>query len=324
MANQVLEIIKQRHHTGSQPGKRNDNHKTALLVEGGGMRGVVGGGGLAALEGLNLRPAFDVIYGSSSGAYSASFFAGGDVMTGARFYLDYSQKQFISRRRALSGGPVFDLDYVRTVMHHQTRLNYEGVLHNKPPLHIIATDSRHGRPVILKDFGSAEELDRSLQASANISSYFKPKSLLFKHRRLIDGSILDPFCIRSAVEEKNTHILILFSKPWRNRHMPKIIDTRLISPYLSKVNPHLAEMYLHHDEYSFSGLSHIWNHFDGTHIALISPHAGQKLPSNLTTKRRMLAAGFLAGAEAVLHALDVDRRTSFDIIESFKRELRIG
>ncbi|HET7827826.1 MAG TPA: patatin-like phospholipase family protein, partial [Candidatus Saccharimonadales bacterium] len=249
MANHVIEIIKQRHHTGSLPDKRNDPFKIALNVEGGGMRGASTGGMLAALEALNLRTAFDVIYGSSSGAYSASFFAGGNVLTGARFYLDYSQKQFISKKRALLGGPIFDLEYVRQIMHHQTPLDYPGVLHNLPPLHIIATDSLRSRPVVLKGFKTPDELDRGLKASANVPSFRHPKALLFKKHRLLDGSIIDPFSIHSAVSEKNSHILILFSKPWHRKNSPKIVDTRLLKPYLSKVNPHLAEMFLHHGEY---------------------------------------------------------------------------
>lgn len=324
MANQVLQLIRTRHHTRSKPGNRQDDFKLALCVEGGGMRGVVASGMLAALETLNLKPVFDVVYGSSSGAYSASFFAGGDVLTGARFYLDYSQHQFISKKRALRGGPIFDLDYVQRTMHDQTPLNYDGLIHDRPPLHIIATDSSHTRPISLKGFRTAEDVDRSLQASANVSSWRHPKTLILRHQRLLDGSIMDPFCIHSAVAEKNTHILILFSKTWHRRHMPQIVDKRFVRPYLSKVNPHLAEVFLHHEEYSFNGLSHVWNHYDGTHMALISPKAGLKLPSNLTTKRKLVAAGFLAGAEALLNALDVDQRTSFDIIESFKHELKIG
>lgn len=323
MANPVIEVIKRRHRSGSLPNHRDDPYKVALTVEGGGMRGVVGGGAMAVLEALNLRPAFDTIYGSSSGAYSAAFFAGGDVMTGASFYLDYAQHQFISWHRALSGGTIFDLDYVKQILHSHTPLNYRGVINNTPPLHIIATDVDHTHPIILKNFEDSGELDRALQSSANVPSYFHPKARLFHHRHLLDGSVMDPFGIHSAISEKNTHILVLFSMPWRNRHLLKIVDKRLLSPYLSKLNPHLAEMFLQHGEYSFNALSHIWNHYDGTHIALISPKQGDKFPKNLTTDRQKVGEGFLTGARAALHALEIDDKTQYHLLQSFKRELRI-
>ncbi|HCM52058.1 TPA: hypothetical protein DIS56_02915 [Candidatus Saccharibacteria bacterium] len=320
---QVLEIIKNRHHGGSKPGERADPYKVALCVEGGGLRGVVSGGSLAALEALNLKDAFDVVYGASCGAYCSSYFVSGKTMVGSRFFLDHSQRQFISIKRFLTGGPIFDLDYVERMMHSVTPLNYHKALKANPPLHIVATDAKRSRPHTLKDFKTPNEIDRALKASSNVPSYFHPRPLIFRSRNFLDASILDPFCIHSAVAEQCTHMLILFSMPWRHRHVFRLLDKSFIAPMLAKINDVLAEIYLEHGEYSVNGLNHIWNHYDGTHILTVAPRKSRKLPGQLTRDRQRLGFGFLAGAEAVLNHFAPDDHTKELILASFKNELRI-
>lgn|SRR3990167_1047954 len=321
--NQVLKIIKERHRTHSKPGKRHDPYKLALCVEGGGLRGVVSGGELAALEALNLKDVFDVVYGASCGAYCGTYFVSGGSMTGAKFFLDYSQKQFISIKRFLRGGPIFDLEYVEKTMHSVTPLNYQKVLAANPPLHIVATDASKSRPHVLKNFETVYEVNRALKASSNVPSYFHPRPLVFRSRYFLDASILDPFCIHSAIAEEATHMLILFSMPWRHRHVFGLLDKKLIAPFLAKINDVLAEIYLEHGEYSINGLSHIWNHYDGTHILTVSPSKSHRLPGQLTRDRDRLGYGFLAGAYAVLDSLDVDNFRRDLIIKSFKQELKL-
>ena len=46
----VLEVLKSRVQSGSLPGKRKDKHKVALVIEGGGMRGIISAGMCAALK----------------------------------------------------------------------------------------------------------------------------------------------------------------------------------------------------------------------------------------------------------------------------------
>lgn len=321
--NQVLQIIKHRHRSGSKPGKRDDPYKLALCIEGGGLRGVVSGGELAALEALNLKDAFDVIYGASCGAYCGSYFVSGTTTVGARFFLDYSQKHFISLKRFLRGGPIFDLDYVEQMMHSATPLNYQAVIAAKPPLHVVATDANRSRPKTLKAFKTDYDIDRALKASSAIPTYYRPRPLLFRSRYFLDASILDPFCIHSAIDEKCTHIMVLFSMPWRHRHVFGLLDRKFVAPLLAKINNVLAEIYLEHGEYSINGLSHIWNHYDGTHILTMAPNKSWKLPGQLTRDRQRLGYGFLAGAEAVLNHFAPDDHTKELILVSFKNELRL-
>ena len=51
----ALEAVKARWLGGSRPGARRDDFKVGLVVEGGGMRGVVSGGSLQAMHDLGMR-----------------------------------------------------------------------------------------------------------------------------------------------------------------------------------------------------------------------------------------------------------------------------
>ena len=68
----VLDVLHARLREGSAPGARSDPHRVAVVLEGGGMRGVVSAGMTAALERLGLTRCFDLVVGSSAGALNAA------------------------------------------------------------------------------------------------------------------------------------------------------------------------------------------------------------------------------------------------------------
>ena len=70
----VVQTILRRRREGSRPGARRDGRRVALVIEGGGMRGVVSAGMTAAIEQLGLRDAFDEVHGASAGAFNANVF----------------------------------------------------------------------------------------------------------------------------------------------------------------------------------------------------------------------------------------------------------
>lgn len=72
----TIQLILQRWKTASTPGRRdlNDTKRIALCIEGGGMRGCVSAGAVAAINFLGLNDAVDVVYGSSAGAMIGAYF----------------------------------------------------------------------------------------------------------------------------------------------------------------------------------------------------------------------------------------------------------
>lgn len=102
LRHEVIQLILKRHKEKSVPGHRSegDTARLALAIEGGGMRGAVGGGMVAAIASLGLLDSFDVVYGSSAGsvvgAYMVSRQMCVDVYTEI---LTAAQRMFVCKRR---------------------------------------------------------------------------------------------------------------------------------------------------------------------------------------------------------------------------------
>src|SRR5690606_1755229 len=92
----VLEVLLDRRNRGD----RADGHRVGLAIQGGGMRGVISGAMLTALEDLGLATSFDAIYGTSSGAMNGAYLYQGGLWRGLSVYWDHlNSRDFIDLRR---------------------------------------------------------------------------------------------------------------------------------------------------------------------------------------------------------------------------------
>jgi len=73
-AEDVFEALHRRRKEGSKPNARTDGLKIGLVVEGGGMRGVISAGACGALLESGYAECFDAAYGSSAGAMNLTYY----------------------------------------------------------------------------------------------------------------------------------------------------------------------------------------------------------------------------------------------------------
>ena len=103
----VTQVLQRRARAGSRPGARDDGHRVALVLEGGGMRGVVSAGMTAAIERLGLTQGFDLVAGASAGAINgAALLAGAAGRAVATYTGPLASRAFINpfRRAARQAG----------------------------------------------------------------------------------------------------------------------------------------------------------------------------------------------------------------------------
>ena len=119
------------------------NTKLGLVVEGGGMRGVVSGGALIALEHVGLTSVFDEVYGESAGAINACYFLAGKAAFGGRIYLeDLTSLRFINPLRR---GKILDVDFlIDEVMTRIKSLPVERVMQSRSRLFVSITNAADG------------------------------------------------------------------------------------------------------------------------------------------------------------------------------------
>ena len=96
----VSVLLDRRRDETSTPGHRGDPHRVGLVIEGGGMRGVISAGALREMLHLGLTPrCFDAVYGSSAGAMNATYYIAGQPEGVDAYVEDLCDGNFLSLRR---------------------------------------------------------------------------------------------------------------------------------------------------------------------------------------------------------------------------------
>jgi predicted patatin/cPLA2 family phospholipase len=239
----VVRTIRRRREEGSRPGARADGRRVALVIEGGGMRGVVSAGMTAAIEQLGLRDAFDEVHGASAGAFNSAFLLADQAAYLATLYQHgFGDPHFVSALRALRGGPAFDMDYViNHVWTRQRPLRFDAVLQSGIELHCTATDADRATIVDLADLRTQEEIRCALRASGRLP-WLAGGPVSFRGMRLLDATLAEAIPIHVA-RTTATDLLVLQTRPHGVTHTPlSPVVARLTDRYLRAINPTLIEL----------------------------------------------------------------------------------
>ena len=193
----VIAALHERLRSGSSPGARDDGMRIALAIEGGGMRGSVAAGMVAALHHLNLTDAFDGVYGSSAGTLIGAYFLSRQLpLYGCSIYYEQfpsAGREFLDLRniaRTLGFGglrlsvtgindllqrrlgmPVLNLDYVHDeVVQKRMPIDWARLweAQEHQPLRVVASNLAAERAVVLgarSHWASLPELCYCMRAS---------------------------------------------------------------------------------------------------------------------------------------------------------------
>ena len=206
----VVELLRNRKHSGWRAGGHGDR-KLALIVEGGGMRGVLSAGSLLAVDLLGYRACFDEIYATSSGAVNAAFFLSGQGSSGIRVYFDdINNRHFYNPCRLFK---IVDVDYVYDYVVPQVKKLDERVLKNSATdLLFSMTEVNSGKNVLKSVKSSRETVAKMLKASSALPVLYN-KTVTLDGEQYVDGGISCTVPIRQAIDNGCTDILVLVTKP---------------------------------------------------------------------------------------------------------------
>ena len=246
MYHPVLEAITQRQRHGSTPGRRQDDFKIGLAIEGGAMRGVVSAGMLAGLEYLGLLSAFDVIYGTSAGAINGAYFVAGQAACGASiYYEDINNPQFMNPLRCLCGDRRLSLEFLfEQVMVNEKPLNWRRVLDSPIDLVPVAASLSRAKAVPLRGARSRYGLFLRLKASARIPLIAGPP-VCVDGEDCADGGLFASIPFRLVLDEGCTHVLSLLTRPaGTSLSSTSFLSRRVLSRMLARHNPLLRNVFL--------------------------------------------------------------------------------
>jgi predicted patatin/cPLA2 family phospholipase len=305
----VVEAIRRRRAEASRPGERADGRRIALVIEGGGMRGVVSAGMAAAIEQLGLRDAFDEVHGASAGAFNGAFLLAGQAAYLTALYPHgFGNPDFVSFRRALRGGALFDLDYlIGEVWRLQRPLRVNRLLDSPIDLHVTATDADTAAIVDLTDLRDGDEVRGALRASARLPWLAGPP-VHFRGRRFLDATLAEAIPIDRA-RSGATDILVLQTRPHGVAHSPLSgAVARLTDRYLDRINPDLVPLRVHrserYDEVSRQLADWAADRSASPAVCVIRPPAGALMISQLENRSAPLAMAGSHGMRAAWMALE--------------------
>lgn len=250
MSHAVVEALKGRAKEHSQPGKRKDRYKIGLVIEGGGMRGVVGGGMVTALEHLGLRNSFDVVYGGSAGSITGAYFLAEQAAYGTTiYYQNINNHKFIYTwpnpiLRMLCNKQIMYMKYLMyTVMTKEKYLNWQRVIKSDIPLKVAMSSIEDGKLIMADSFSSRDELFEALRAGATIPlAGGKPVSIGGK--MFMDASVYAAIPVYEAIKDGCTHILVLRTRPRGVlRNVPQIMQ-RFIYMKMKSLGERFAQAYV--------------------------------------------------------------------------------
>lgn len=237
----VLRVLLDRRASGAGPGARRDDHRVALVIGGGGMRGAYVAGMLHALARAGLVPAFDEVYGASSGAFSAAAFLTGDAAAcAASFPEDLATEVFINMRRLGTRRPVVSLDHlVHEVLGLRKPMAWEVLGSTPAPLHVVATDAVDLTAHTLQGMETIADWQRALRASASIPLLAGPP-VVFAGRRWVDGSVGEPLAMARALRGGATHVLAMLCRGTDDLHSDADAGLSLWARTLDRLIPGLG------------------------------------------------------------------------------------
>lgn len=209
-AERALEEIVRRKTERAARKPSSSGRRTALVLQGGGMRGVVSAGAMIPMATYGFTEGFDAVYGSSAGALNGAYFLGDQAAFGASiYYRDVANRRFIDFLRPHK---IMDLDFVfDEVVGKDSPVDVQRVLRNRTPLKIISTIVETGEPAVHTSHDGIDLLE-VLKASCAVPGLYG-RSFEVAGCRLVDGGIVSPLPIRQALEDGCTDLLVVFTIP---------------------------------------------------------------------------------------------------------------
>lgn len=257
--------------------------RSALVLEGGGMRGIFSAGVLDAFYEEGFDP-FDLYIGVSAGACNLSSHLAGQHLRNHFIMTELmTRPEFISPAKFLSGGHWMDLDWLWDTIAVQWPLDVPSILRHlkkrKREFLIVATDADTGGPLYLQPNGAA--MLHTLKVSSAVPLLYRgfPEA---GGRPATDGGVSDPIPVREAWRRGARTIVAVRTRP------PEYVKKRGLETAVSYLafrgRKGLARAVLRQPDVYAEGVRFLHGPPEGTRVIEIAPE--RPLRTGRTTQDR--------------------------------------
>ena len=192
---------------------------TALVAEGGAMKGCYVAGVLKALFELNIKH-FDIVVGSSASAATTAYFVTDQLYEGIKIWENELNKEFLNWFGLLKGR-LLNLDYlVDYLMKEKIPLDIEKLKNSNTLFYIPVTKYKTASPSFFSNKQLDEdELFKAIKASMALPvAYDKPVKI--RNAFYVDGGLTVPIPVEPIYKAHNEvkNVIVISTKPKDYRH----------------------------------------------------------------------------------------------------------
>ena len=183
---------------------------SAIVVEGGAMRGIYSAGVLDVFLERDFHP-FALAIGASAGACNLSSHLAGQHGRNRRCYTTQMRRRaFVDPRRFLRGGHWIDIDYLWDAFAREDPLDTAAVVRSPTRLVVAATAVATGEATYFTP--GAGELIEVLRASSAVPILFRGV-VTVDGRGYVDGGVAAPIPVEEAYRRGARDIVVVRSRP---------------------------------------------------------------------------------------------------------------
>ena len=270
---------------------------TALVVEGGALRGVFSTGLLDGFLEARFKP-FDLFIGVSSGASNLAAYLAGMIGRNRQVYLEYSLRpEFISLARFVRGGHLIDLDWLWGITIREIRLDLATIHAKTQPFIVVLTDVQTGAAVYRRT--NSVDLEDVLKASSAVPLLYRDYPRI-DGRPMTDGGVADAIPVGEAIRRGARRIMVIRSR-LRDYVKRNSLSEYLIRWYVRRY-PFLRRAVANRVRRYNDTVAFIRNPPQGVAIVEICPPANFRV-SRLSQDLAVLQEGYDQGRAAAAEAM---------------------
>jgi patatin-like phospholipase len=292
-------------------GVRDDDAFLVIAVEGGGLRGVVSGAMLIALDDLGITRVADAIVGTSAGAINVAYHAAGLAWDALAAYYDLIPTHLLRPAWEAFRQPLLRMNYLDQLFTQDLPLCPEHLRRYPVPVFATVTDVDQQRTVAVP-----------LTADVDVHAWLKASSWLpvlagrplsLDGRRWLDGGVLCPNLVTAADLFPATHVLSICSRP--DAVGGPAVGEWLVRPILNNWSAGLGDRFIQLRRQWAADAAQLGSYTDGTlrgsRVLRLTPHPHRV--GRLTRDAGLLLEGTRRGYARVMEYFGGDRASQVGI-----------
>ncbi|MCR5266332.1 MAG: patatin family protein [Cyanobacteria bacterium RUI128] len=200
-------------------------HKTALILEGGAMRGLYSAAVLDVFMQKDIN--VDVIYGVSAGALFGLNYKSRQIGRALRYNLKYAhEKNYMGLYSLITTGDVMNRDFCfRKLVYELDRLDFETYKNHPVEFYAVVTNMQTGCPEYIK----IDDADKDLEYfRASGSMPFVSKPVEVNGNLYLDGAMSDAVPFKKVIESNYEKIIVILTRPLGYRKKKSYLPYKIV------------------------------------------------------------------------------------------------